>query len=43
MLFETGTGRLWHDADGNSPVLDRTLVATLNGVTNLAATDFVLQ
>jgi len=42
MLFETDTGRLWHDPDGNGPVLDRTLVATLQGVTNLSAGDFVL-
>ena len=42
MLFETDTGRLWYDPDGNSPALDRTLVATLTGVRALTAADFVL-
>jgi hypothetical protein len=42
MLFETDTGRLWHDPDGNRAVLDRTLVATLENVATLSAGDFVL-
>jgi hypothetical protein len=42
MLFETDTGRLWHDPDGNGAVYDRTLVATLTGVTALSGADFVL-
>jgi Ca2+-binding RTX toxin-like protein len=41
MLFETDTGRLWFDPDGNNPELDRTLVATLTGVTALGAADFI--
>ena len=40
-LFETDTGRLWHDADGNAPEEDRTLVVTLTGVTTLTAADFM--
>ena len=41
-LFETGTGRLWFDADGSGSEWDATWVATLDGVTTLTAADFVL-
>ena len=40
--FDTSTSRLWYDADGagveNTPVL----IATLNGVGNLAVSDFIV-
>ena len=41
-LFETDTGRLWFDADGNHPDHEAVLVATLSGVHDLAASDFLL-
>ncbi|APG90106.1 calcium-binding protein [Sinorhizobium americanum] len=41
-FFETDNGRLWYDADGTGNEADAVLMATLNKVTSLAATDFLL-
>lgn len=41
LLFETGTSRLWFDADGNGNYAERELVAILQGVGTLSASDFV--
>jgi Ca2+-binding RTX toxin-like protein len=41
-LFETDARRLWFDADGNGADSESVLVATLQGVGTLAASDFVL-
>jgi Ca2+-binding RTX toxin-like protein len=41
-LFETDTRRLWFDADGRGADSESVLVATLQGVGTLAASDFLL-
>ncbi|NKC30327.1 calcium-binding protein [Falsiroseomonas selenitidurans] len=41
-LFETGTGRLWFDADGTGDQADVSWVATLDGVTTLSTADLIL-
>ncbi|MBU8539879.1 calcium-binding protein [Falsiroseomonas tokyonensis] len=41
-LFETGTGRLWFDADGTGDQADPSWVATLSGVTTLSTADLIL-
>ncbi|AUX75353.1 calcium-binding protein [Sinorhizobium fredii] len=41
-FFETDNGRLWYDADGTGNEADAVLMATLDKVTSLAATDFLL-
>ncbi|WP_439597806.1 calcium-binding protein [Falsiroseomonas sp.] len=41
-LFETGTGRLWFDADGTGDLADISWVATLSGVTALSTADLIL-
>jgi Ca2+-binding RTX toxin-like protein len=39
-LYETDTHRLWFDADGKGGDAETCLVATLNGVKSLSASDF---
>ena len=41
-MFETDTGRLWFDQDGSGTEHDIALIGTLNGVSTLATSDFVL-
>jgi Ca2+-binding RTX toxin-like protein len=41
-LFERDTGRLWFDLDGNGGVFEAELVVTLQGVSNLSASDILL-
>ncbi|ACP24162.1 hemolysin-type calcium-binding repeat-like hypothetical protein [Sinorhizobium fredii NGR234] len=41
-FFEKDNGRLWYDADGTGNEADAVLVATLDKVTSLATTDFLL-
>ncbi len=41
-LFETGTGRLWFDADGTGGQADASWLATLSGVTTLSTADLIL-
>jgi Ca2+-binding RTX toxin-like protein len=41
-LFETGSGRLWFDADGIGDQADASWVATLSGVTTLSTADLLL-
>jgi Ca2+-binding RTX toxin-like protein len=41
-LFETGSGRLWFDADGAGTGHEAVLMATLTGVTTLSGSDFAL-
>ena len=40
-LFETDASRLWYDADGAGGEESLVLIATLEGVTTLAVTDFI--
>jgi Ca2+-binding RTX toxin-like protein len=42
LLFDTETHRLWLDMDGKGGNYDAVLIATLDNVTKLAATDFIL-
>jgi Ca2+-binding RTX toxin-like protein len=41
-FFERDNGRLWYDADGTGNEADAVLMVTLDKVTSLAATDFLL-
>jgi Ca2+-binding RTX toxin-like protein len=41
-LFETDTGRLWFDADGSAGDAEAGLLATLEGLSMLAVSDFLL-
>jgi Ca2+-binding RTX toxin-like protein len=42
LLFDSETSRLWWDQDGTSNVFQPVLVATLDNVTKLVATDFII-
>ncbi|PWR18616.1 calcium-binding protein [Zavarzinia aquatilis] len=41
-LFESDNGRLWFDADGAGGAGEAMLIATLQGVTTLSVSDFIL-
>jgi Ca2+-binding RTX toxin-like protein len=40
-IFDSGTGRLWFDADGSGTEEDAYLIATLQGVTTIEKSDFL--
>jgi Ca2+-binding RTX toxin-like protein len=40
-IFDSGTGRLWFDADGSGTEEDAYLIATLQGVTTIDRSDFL--
>lgn len=42
LLFDTRTGKLYYDADGNGTAASAQLVATLTGVRSLSATDIAV-